>query len=251
MPGYETSLIYKGAIKMNLLASYHQERIWFIDKFERNALYADGPIYHNIPLIIEIKGILNPDILEQSIAGVISRHEALRTRIVTIKDQPYQVIDPEPNFTLEISDLTGRPEESAWALDLAIVQSKQPFMIENGKLIRGTLFKRKPDRWLLVITIHHLICDKYSLGVIAREIPVFYQAISQERTPDLPELPLQFGWRRFYFTGNGNWAENCRHWNCRLTVPGRPSIFIMKEDAHLQPGNTSESSLTCSPCGKT
>ena len=129
---------------MKVKASYHQERLWFIHRFEAGNLYEAGPIYHNIPLILQIKGLLDKELLEKSITAVIERHNALRTRVITENDQPIQVIESAVTFKLEYQDLTGYQEEDKkeYARELAVEFTKQPFKPDMDLLIRAKLMNQ-------------------------------------------------------------------------------------------------------------
>jgi amino acid adenylation domain-containing protein len=187
---------------MKIPASYHQERLWFIHKFETGVLYDSGPVYHNIPLILDISGPVDEGILARSIGGVIARHEALRTRIITEEDKPFQFIDSQVNFKLTLMDLSGDGEKDRYgrALEAAAAISGKPFLIDRETLVRGTLILLADNRSLLVITVHHIIADKFSLAILAREIAIFYEAHRNNRAPDLPDLPIQYAdfsrWQR-------------------------------------------------------
>ena len=179
---------------MRVPASYHQERLWFIDRFEAGNLYESSPVYHNIPLIFEIKGDLDVPLLEKSLMQVIRRHEALRTRVIAGDINPVQFVEPEVNITLDFLDLSrargnGTYEE---ALDLALADSRRPFILDKGPLIRGKLFQLKEQDFILVITLHHLAADKYSLEIISREMFLFYQSGLEGKEPVLAELSIHY-----------------------------------------------------------
>ncbi|NIM15011.1 MAG: amino acid adenylation domain-containing protein [Candidatus Aminicenantes bacterium] len=187
---------------MKIPASYHQERLWFIHKFETGVLYDSSPGYHNIPLILDMGGPVDEEILERSIKDVIARHEALRTRIITEEDKPFQFIDLQVNFKLALMDLTGDNKKDRYncALEAAVEISRKPFLIDRETLVRGTLILLADNKSLLVITVHHIIADKFSLAILAREIAIFYEAHRNNRTPDLPDLPIHYAdfsrWQR-------------------------------------------------------
>ncbi|MCP5051501.1 MAG: amino acid adenylation domain-containing protein [bacterium] len=179
---------------MELNSSYHQTRLWFIDSFEAGKLYEAGPVYHNIPLIIQLKGHLETLLLEKSIQAVINHHGALRTRIITKNSRPLQVIEAESVFELGILDLTGEKSEhtNTQAIDLAIDYVKQPFQLDGESLIRAKIIQLPGDESLLVIGIHHIISDRFSLEIISSEIFSCYQAFRNGKSPDLPQLPAHY-----------------------------------------------------------
>ncbi len=234
---------------IKLEASYHQERLWFIDGFEKGSLYETGPIYHNIPLILELTAANEPpsrELLEESIRGVIRRHEVLRTRVITEDNKPFQVIDEDVSFQLSFRDLTEEkktepsPPPQEWeisngsdatkprqspkavhyggpggasplrsprraprraaggtnrerAINLALEESEKPFRIDEDLLVRGLLLRFDCDKYLLVITIHHIIADGFSLGIVANEIFINYRALLTGETAVLPAPGLHYG----------------------------------------------------------
>lgn len=173
---------------MKARSSYHQERLWFIDQFETGKLYEKNPIYHNIPLVLEMTGDLQLNFLENSITEVIRRHEVLRTSILTEDDIPLQCITDEIDFQLEIRD--GEQSISD-ALQMGLQFNKKPFSLE-GKLIRGLLIKINEIKYMLVLSIHYMICDDYSLDIITKDLISIYQGFLQNHTPELPKLPFQY-----------------------------------------------------------
>jgi amino acid adenylation domain-containing protein len=182
--------------------SYHQERLWFIDRFERGNLYESSPLYHNVPLILKISGPLDIPSLERSIARVIDRHEALRTRVITFDHGPGQWIEPQAVFTLEFLELSTRGQETTGEelLNLALEEVHRPFLIEKDLLIRGKLYKEKPGEFLLVLVLHHIIADHYSLNLLVQEMSRIYSGIRSGKEPQLPGLTLHYAdfarWQR-------------------------------------------------------
>jgi syringomycin synthetase protein SyrE len=194
--------------EVQLPASYHQERLWFIDRFEAGYIYPSGPVYHNIPLLLEIDGALNIELLEQSIKEVIRGHQALRTRVITRDNRPFQSIRPSVDFHLEVKDALQGPGDglSETAVKLAVEETQRPFLPDQdqGPLIRGLLMKIKDNsKFLLVITVHHIIADRYSLEILAREILSYYEAFPGNKpSPQLEDSSFQYGdfsqWQRAF-----------------------------------------------------
>jgi syringomycin synthetase protein SyrE len=172
-------------------ASYHQERLWFIDTFEKGHLYEAGPVYHNIPLVLALAGNLEIDVLERSIGTVIQRHEALRTQIVRIEEKPVQRIRETVDFNLEIRNADVDNVDKEALKDLAIENSKRPFDLESGELlVRAVLYRGSGDGFVLTVTFHHLVADRYSLGVFMREITACYEAFLHGGKAHLPPLEI-------------------------------------------------------------
>ena len=177
---------------MELEASYHQERLWFIDRFEAGNLYPGAPVYHNIPVIVEIAGELIVPLLERSLNDVVSRHEALRTRIVTneSENRPQQFIQNQIYVPLRVIDI---PDGSK-PLETIILDSKQPFSIDSADhpLLRAVIVSTGENRYMLGITLHHLIADRWSLQLLLREMFQIYDVFLDNRLPDLPEPPIHY-----------------------------------------------------------
>ncbi|UCH95058.1 MAG: amino acid adenylation domain-containing protein [Candidatus Aminicenantes bacterium] len=181
---------------MKIKASYHQERLWFIHQFESEDIYEGGPIYHNIPLILEITGSLDINRLEQCISRVIQRHRALRTRMITVENQLFQQVEPKIGLNLQVLNLPG----GSSGLEMALKEAKRPFTMEGESLVRAAVIKTSIDKNILVITLHHLAADQYSLGIIATELALCYQALQEGSLPELPDVRLHYAdfsqWQR-------------------------------------------------------
>ena len=168
-------------------ASYHQERLWFIDKFETGKLYEDNPLYHNVPLILEITGPLDTRRMEHSIRETVNRHDALRTRVVPSGNKPVQLITPGVEIRLEAAEAVGSP------LALALEEAKRPISMDGQSLFRVGLIPVEKEKFLLVFTLHHIITDKYSLELLVREVFAHYEAASGNTSMLLPAVSLQYG----------------------------------------------------------
>jgi amino acid adenylation domain-containing protein len=171
---------------MDIRASYHQERLWFIDTFEKENIYPSSPVYHNIPLLLEIGGDPDTGLLERAVRRVIQRHEALRTRIVTVGDQPVQRIEDHVNVDLIVRHIEAPAADPTAP---AVEESKLPFSLESGDpLVRAILYRYGAGSCLLAVTFHHLIADRYSLSLFAREMMHCYSAYLKGEEPQLPPL---------------------------------------------------------------
>ena len=187
---------------MKVKASYHQERLWFIDQFEAGDVYDTSPIYHNIPLILEIEGAVDTRVLEQSFRSLIKRHEALHTKIITENNEPLQWIDPQVDFSLEIIEPGGNKDEPGHnhPLYLAIEKVKRPFSLAEDLLIRAAFMRITHTKSILAVALHHIISDKFSLSILLGDLLEYYDAYLNQRTPRLTELLLQYAdfsqWQR-------------------------------------------------------
>ena len=149
-----------------------QEAIWVADR-----LLPGNPVY-NVPLITTIKGVVNTEILEHSIQHVIERHDILRARYVFSGYAPMHVIEPNVPHQLKIIDLSGYSgEKKSAAVESAVRELiDSPFDLEAGNLIRAAVISLSRDNHILVLALHHIICDEASLHVLADEISVQYGA---------------------------------------------------------------------------
>jgi len=182
--------------------SHHQERLWFLDQ-----LHPGGANY-NIPAIARLTGRLNVAALEQSLSEIVSRHESLRTTFAVQPDGlPVQVIGRARPLTLPVTDLTDWPqtEREAEARRLATAEAGRPFVLTRGPLFRASLLRLSEHEHVLVLNVHHIVADGWSIGVLTRELAVLYEAFSQGHPSPLPELPIQYAdfalWQREWMQG--------------------------------------------------
>jgi amino acid adenylation domain-containing protein/FkbM family methyltransferase len=171
--------------------SYHQERLWFIDQFETGNVYEANPAYHNIPLILHLEGSVDEATLEQSLNNIISRHEALRTRIVVVGGTAFQEVRPHATLTLKRVELNGGATIDE-VEELCLEEARQPFALDRDLLIRATLYRMSSAEAMLLIVLHHIIADKTSTRLIMRELAELYDAHAGARVPRLPEQALQY-----------------------------------------------------------
>ena len=193
--------------------SFTQQRLWLLDQIDPG-----GPAY-NIPLAIRMEGRLNSDALHRTLGELVARHESLRTRIGVMDDQPVQVVDPASARELPIVDLGGiePSRRQAEAMTLARQEARKPFRLDAGPLFRAVLFRFSPVDHALVVVMHHIIADDWSLAILVREMIALYGAFSSGRSSPLKPLAIQFAdyaaWQRQRLTGEtldrllGYWRE--------------------------------------------
>ncbi|MCH8619393.1 non-ribosomal peptide synthetase [Undibacterium sp. TS12] len=173
--------------------SYHQERLWFVDEFERNRLYEASPTYHNIPLLLQIDGEIDAERLEAAINQVIARHSVLRTHIVTSDAQGWQHIAPGASLT--IAQHHCKEDD---ATEIALAYAMLPFSLSTDLLIRAQLVRYSEERAILCVTAHHAVTDRLSMQIIGREILRAYDA---DTTNACLEQVLQYAdymhWQRY------------------------------------------------------
>ncbi len=207
--------------------SFAQSRLWIIDQ-----LAPRSPTY-NIPLRIGIRGALDVITLEQSLNDVIQRHEVLRTTFTTQDGQPIQVIAPTLELKLLEIDLERIPSDAreSHAEKLAFEDAGRPFDLVRGPLLRASLVRMSALETVLLITVHHIVFDGWSIGILNRELAEFYGARINHRPPNLPELPIQYAdyavWQRAYLQGEVL-NEQLTYWRDQLA--GVPTFLALPTD---------------------
>lgn len=179
-----------------VLPSIAQEPVLSLDE------WAPGISVFNIPAAYRLKGTLDVVALEWSITRVVGRHEALRTTFPMVNGQYVQFISPSVSTKLEVIDLRNLPDEDRESemRKLAREEAEQPFNLANGPLFRIRLLRLGDEDHLLLIIMHHIISDGWSMAVFFRDLAAFYEAFSNGCPPSLPELPIQYAdfahWQR-------------------------------------------------------
>ncbi|BAY25368.1 non-ribosomal peptide synthase [Calothrix sp. NIES-2100] len=181
-------LLKKGDRTQNIPLSFAQERLWLLNQLE-----PDNPFY-NEHVALKLHGQLNIVALEQSLNKIISRHETLRTNFRTINEQPVQVIADSLTLSVPVVDLTHLPEseKEIACQKLALTEATRPFDLASSPLIRACVVKLTEVEHALVLTIHHIVFDAWSMGVLMGELATIYSAICNHSSPNLPELPIQY-----------------------------------------------------------
>jgi len=166
--------------------SFAQERLWFFDQLE-----PDSGAY-NIPRALRLKGQLDKEALQESFKRLVARHEVLRTSFINDNGKPAVSIHESAELELKQLDLRHLPEEEAQTI--AASEVKRPFDLKHAPLLRAVLVQLNDDEHLLLLTIHHIISDGWSIGILLSELAAVYNNLS------LPELPVQYvdfaAWQR-------------------------------------------------------
>jgi amino acid adenylation domain-containing protein len=208
----------------HLPLSCAQQRLWFFDQLE------PGNISYNLPSAIRLAGTLNVAALEQGLREIVRRHEVLRTTFVTRGEEPVQVIASAPSLGLRVVDLGGLPEgeREARAQELAAQEALRPLDLASGPLLRATLLHLGAEEHVLLLTMHHIVSDGWSMGeIFFRELAALYEAFVNGRPSPLPELPIQYAdyavWQRQWLQGEVLGAK-LAYWKERLT--GAPALDL-------------------------
>ncbi len=168
--------------------SFAQRRLWFLDQ-----LQPDSPFY-NIAAAVQLEGTLHVAALERSLQTIVDRHEALRTTFARIDWQPMQIVHPTLKLHVELIDLTLHPAEQRdqLAQELAIAEARQPFSLSKGPLIRAKLLRLGELRHILLLTMHHIVSDGWSISIFVHELAALYNAFLHDQPSPLPDLPIQY-----------------------------------------------------------
>ena len=208
--------------------SFAQQRLWFLDRL------APGDPAYNIALPVWLTGPLDRAALHRALAGVVARHEALRTTFGVAGSAPVQVIDPRGTCELPLVDLSalgvagGAAEPEA--LRLVDLEAYLPFDLGAGPLLRAVLLRIAPGRHLLCLTLHHIVSDGWSMDVLIRDLGALYAG------RELPPLAIQYAdfavWQRQYLAGEVL-ERQLAHWRERLA--GLPAALDLPADRPRPP----------------
>ncbi|WP_244131951.1 non-ribosomal peptide synthase/polyketide synthase [Burkholderia plantarii] len=211
--------------------SFAQQRLWFLAQVE-----GASAAYH-IPGALRLRGRLDADALRRALDGIVARHEVLRTRFERVRGQAVQRIDEAGRgFALGLHDLSDRSGPSAGALDAALAgrieaEALAPFDLERGPLIRGQLIRLGPDDHALLLTMHHIAADGWSMGVLTRELAAHYEACRRGAPAPLPPLPVQYAdyaaWQRRLLDGDAL-REQAAYW--RDALSNAPALLSLPTD---------------------
>ncbi|HEY2739842.1 MAG TPA: amino acid adenylation domain-containing protein, partial [Thermoanaerobaculia bacterium] len=221
----------------NLPLSFAQQRLWFLDR-----LAPDNPFY-NMFGGVRLTGTLDLDALRRAFREIVRRHEALRTTFHPGDGRPVQVIAPAPAFDVPVVDLEGLGSlsglsEDTLRLELARLsgdEAQRPFNLARGPLIRAGLLRLAEREHTLLVNLHHIISDGWSMGILFYELATLYGAFAQGVPSPLPELPIQYAdfsvWQRKWLSGERLAAE-LDYW--RQQLAGIPESLELPFD-HLRP----------------
>jgi hypothetical protein len=176
--------------------SFAQERLWFLYRLE-----PESAVY-NIPRAFRLTGDLNFSVLERCLTEIVRRHETLRTSFEEVEGKPVQSVGPPFTVTIPLHDLRELPEaeRESVARRLAAEEALKPFDLKRGAMFRAQLLRLQDDEYLALFTIHHIVSDAWSAGVLLGELVTLYRAFSADLPSPLAELPIQYAdfarWQR-------------------------------------------------------
>jgi len=195
--------------------SFAQQRLWFLQQFDpQSAAY-------NVPRAVRLAGPLNVSALRRSLSEVVRRHEVLRTTFTTIDEQPVQIVHQAQPVALPVFDLSNLPEAEREASIQALytAETSRPFNLADDLLLRASLVRVGDEDHVIFFTLHHIVSDGWSSGVLINEVVALYDAYSHDRPSPLLELPVQYAdyavWQRQQLQGE-ILEEHLAYWERKL-----------------------------------
>ena len=211
--------------------SFAQQRLWFLAQME-----GISEAYH-IPLGLRLQGNLDPAALRRALDRILQRHEALRTTFAFINEQPVQQVAAVEysSFHLIEHDLRQHNDSKTELERLTAQEASASFDLKRGPLIRGRLIRLTDDEHALLITMHHIVSDGWSMGVLVNELSTLYGAFLRAELDPLPELQIQYAdyavWQRQWIEGD-ILQQQAAYWKAALA--GAPALLELPAD-HPRP----------------
>ncbi len=213
--------------------SFAQQRLWFLNQFE-----SDKAVY-NLPSAFKLIGKMDFEALKKSINEIVKRHESLRTVFNIIRDEPVQVILKSVELDIPFIDFQNLPEadQTDKIKQLIMEEVSTGFDLKKGPLLRLKVVKTAADEHVIVLVMHHIISDGWSMGVFTREIAVIYNSIIHNQPIPLPPLKIQYAdfakWQRKYLSGK-ELEKQIGYWKDRLgdIPPALQLPYDKKRGAH-------------------
>ncbi len=231
--------------------SFAQQRLWFL-----NQLQLDDAAY-NVPMAVRITGPLDLAAFESTLTEIVRRHEVLRTTFAEVDGQAVQIINPPPTqIAIPVIDLThlDASEREVEAKRFITIEAGRSFDLSKGPLLRAILLRLSDEEHLALTTMHHIVIDGWSLGLLIREVASLYTAYSQKQASSLPELDVQYAdysvWQKQWLDGElleqqlGYWKQQLAGAPAALELPTdrpRPPLQTQRgaqELLRLSPGLT-------------
>ncbi len=221
------ALAANGAPERPIPASSGQRRLWFLEQMEPGS-----PLY-NIPYLVRLSGPLDERALDRALATVVERHEAIRTMFVAVGSEPTQVIKTSWSLDLPVTDISIIPdsEREAELNRLAREEARKPFDLQKDLLLRVRLVRLAATEHALMVVMHHIASDGWSMGVLYKELGLCYDAYANGQAPKLNELPIQYAdyseWQHEYLQGE-TLGRLIAYWKQQMA--GAPSLLELPTD---------------------
>ncbi|MEH1855163.1 MAG: amino acid adenylation domain-containing protein [Nostoc sp.] len=209
-----------------------QQGLWFFQQLE-----SQSSVYNEFACI-QLKGVLNLTVLEKSLNEIIRRHESLRTCFETLNEQPVQVIHPTLTVKLPVVNLSNLPQalQNAKVEQLTAEIAQKPFDLTSSPLLRVILLQISEQEHLLLLVIHHIICDGWSIQILNRELAVLYESFCTEKSSSLSELHIQYAdysiWQRQWLQGE---RETTQLFYWKQQLADTPTTLALPTDRQRPP----------------
>ncbi|SMC29919.1 amino acid adenylation domain-containing protein, partial [Andreprevotia lacus DSM 23236] len=223
--------------------SFAQQRLWFLDQLEPHSAA------YNIPAALRLRGALDLPALQQALTAIVQRHEVLRTRFARQDAESQQIIDDAATCPIAVVDLSlssGISQDDA-VIEALRAGALQPFDLAKGSLLRAQLIRLAEHEHLLALTLHHIVADGWSMGVLLHELVQGYRAARLGQHSQLPQLPIQYAdfahWQRQWLSGDvldrqrSYWQQQLTGIPALLALPTdrpRPAVQTTAGASHLQ-----------------
>ncbi|MBB5066902.1 condensation domain-containing protein, partial [Granulicella mallensis] len=205
--------------------SFAQQRLWFLSQME-----GISEAYH-IPVGLRLMGTLDPEALQRALNQIVVRHESLRTRFVVVGGAPVQQIDPAKPFDLTIHDLSEASDAESELQQIAREEARGSFSLSSGPLIRGRLIRLAPTEHVLLVTMHHIVSDGWSIGVLVKDFSRLYSLYRAGEVDSEPVSAIQYVdyavWQHRWLGGDRREAQGA-YWETALS--GAPALLELPID---------------------
>ncbi len=247
--GTQAGIVRRAAGTQDLPLSFGQEQLWFMDRF------APGLPTYNVAFGVRLRGPLDTGALTRALDGLVARHEALRTRLVSdAGGRPHQVVDEPSGAGLVEVDLSGSADPEQSLRERAAEEAARPFTLSEGPLFRPHLLRLSADEHVMTVIVHHSVFDGWSVGVLVRELTALYAAEVTGEPAGLPELPVQFAdyaiWERERLQGTSleelveYWRKNLDGFQTLQMPTDRPRPMVASYEGGHERLNLGERLLT-------
>ncbi len=254
--GFRETVIPKRARQSNAALSFGQQRLWFLDQLGEHK----NSSYHMVSAV-RLTGALDADLLRCGLAASMARHESLRTTFAMVDGEPRQVVSSQPPLPWRFVDLAAETaaEIAETAADTASAtnttepaaareshlsqllsdEARQPFDLERGPVFRACLVRLEAEVHVLMLTMHHIVSDGWSIGVLVREVGQWYASRRQGAQPSLPPLSIQYGdfaeWQRGWLQGE-TLERQLQYWTQQLGA--NPPLLALPTDRARPPAQS-------------
>ncbi|HEX3682842.1 MAG TPA: condensation domain-containing protein [Bryobacteraceae bacterium] len=224
--------------------SFAQQRLWFLDQLE------PGSSAYNMAAAVSFRGRLNAEILARSLTEIVRRHEVLRTSFQVENGNPVQRIEEPGPLDIPIIDVSCVAAPKQAAQQLAREEAERPFDLSRGPLIRAKLVRVAPEEHLLLLTLHHSVCDGWSVNILIREFTALYSSFSASEPSPLEKLPIQYAdfahWQRQWLRGD-ILNEHVSYWRRKLEGVSPLRLRVAKGSSDFRSGSGRNDSFDLPP----